>query len=197
VLLDEPVGIAPDDEPLGIVDEGPAHAPEPEIELEADTGLEDGGPLSAAEPTDLVDFEDGTAAAGPSGSEPDLELVTDFEEEKPTPPSWSDILQDCLFLARAKGALLISPEGKVTAACGDWPSPGVEAIAVRLVPAMERALKGAPTRSVSVPLGPQHLTAWRVPLASGVVTVGFVADAQLKPEVRPTIDAELKRGAPV
>ena len=195
-LTDEPLGVAADDEPIGIVDETPPRRPEPEIELEVDTG-EDAGPLlSAAGSADLVDFDEGTDAADQSGAEPDLELVGDFEEEKPTPPSWSDILQDCLFLARAKGALLIGPEGKVSAFCGDWPPPGVEAIAVRLVPAMEKALKGAPTRSVSVPLGAQHLTAWRVPLASGLVTVGFVADGQLKPEVRPTIDAELKRGAP-
>ena len=196
-LSDEPLGVAADDEPIGIVDEPAPRRPEPEIELEVDTGVEDSAPLlSAAGATDLVDFDEGTDAADQAEAEPDLELVGDFEEEKPTPPSWSDILQDCLFLARAKGALLIGPEGKVSAFCGDWPPPGVEAIAVRLVPAMEKALKGAPTRSVSVPLGAQHLTAWRVPLASGLVTVGFVADGQLKPEVRPTIDAELKRGAP-
>jgi hypothetical protein len=197
-LADEPLDIAADDEPIGIVDEPTPRRPEPEIELEADTDATDASPLlSAHGSADLVDFDDGTDRAAQSEAEPDLELVGDFEEdEKPTPPSWSDILQDCLFLARAKGALLISPEGKVTAFCGDWPPPGVEAIAVRLVPAMEKALKGAPTRSVSVPLGAQHLTAWRVPLSSGLVTVGFVAEGQLKPEVRPTIDAELKRGAP-
>jgi hypothetical protein len=196
-LSEEPLGVAPDDEPIGIVEEPAPHRPEPEIELEVDTGAEDSAPLlSAGGATDLVDFEEGTEAADRAEPEPDLELVGDFEEEKPAPPSWSEILQDCLFLARAKGALLISPDGKVSAFCGDWPPPGVEAIAVRLVPAMEKALKGAPTRSVSVPLGAQHLTAWRVPLTSGLVTVGFVADGQLKPEVRPTIDAELKRGAP-
>ncbi len=196
-LADEPLGAAANDEPIGIVDEPPRRRPEPEIELEVDTGVEDAAPaLSEAGSNDLVDFDEGTDAAAQPESEPDLELVGDFEEEKPAPPSWSDILQDCLFLARAKGALLISPEGAVAAFCGDWPPPGVEAIAVRLVPAMEKALKGAPTRSVSVPLGAQHLTAWRVPLTSGLVTVGFVAEGQLKPEVRPTIDAELKRGAP-
>jgi hypothetical protein len=204
-LGDEPLGITGDDEPIGIVDETPRRRPEPEIELEVD-GVDDAPPLlSEAGSNDLVDFDEGTDTAAPPESEPDLELVGDFEEEKPAPPSWSEILQDCLFLARAKGALLISPEGTVTAFCGEWPvregekttaAERVEAIAVRLVPAMEKALKGAPTRSVSVPLGAQHLTAWRVPLSSGLVTVGFVAEGQLKPEVRPTIDAELKRGAP-
>jgi hypothetical protein len=133
--------------------------------------------------------------------EPELELVADLEsamaEEPPpppAPPSWTEILQDCLFLARAQGGLLINPQGQVVASSGEWPPPGVEAIAVRLVPAMDKALKDAPTRSVSVPLSGKHLTAWRVPVEGGLLTVGFVADAPLKPEVRPSIDAELKSG---
>jgi hypothetical protein len=206
-LADEPLDIPDDDEPIGIVEEPAPRRREPEIELDVDTGVDDAPPpsLTAAGASVLEDFEEETDRASRQEAEPDLELVGDFEEDKPTPPSWSDILQDCLFLARAKGAVLISPEGKVTAFCGDWPiregektsaAERVDAIALRLVPAMDKALKGAPTRSVSVPLGAQHLTAWRVPLASGLVTVGFVAEGQLKPEVRPTIDAELKRGAP-
>jgi hypothetical protein len=203
---DEPLGIIPDDDPVGVAPEPPTAPPlrrpppppplpEPEQEFE----LEDDGAPPAAEPPEL-DFDEepiGEEADSSAQSEPELEMVTDFEDEKPpAPPSWSEILQDCLFLARAKGALLIDADGNVTASCGDWPAPGANAISVRLVPAMEKALKNAPTRSVSVPLGAQHLTAWRVPLAFGLVTVGFVADAPLKPEVRPTIDAELKRGAP-
>jgi len=163
--------------------------PESDIELEPDMGSEEPPVPAASGPTEL-DFAE-SAVPKP---EPELELVADFEEEKPAPPSWSEILQDCLFLARSKGALLISPAGQVAASCGDWPPPGVDAIATRLVPAMEKALKNAPARSVSVPLGGQHLTAWRVPLSRGLITVGFVAEAPLKPEVRPTIDAELKRG---
>ncbi len=173
-------------------EESEAAPPEPEsdTELEPDTRAEERHVPAPSEPPEL-DFPE--AAAAPR-SEPELELVADFEEEKPAPPSWSEILQDCLFLARSRGALLISPAGQVAASCGEWPPPGVDAIAARLVPAMEKALKNAPARSVSVPLGGQHLTAWRVPLSRGLVTVGFVAEAPLKPEVRPTIDAELKRG---
>src|SRR5262249_22607096 len=108
--------------------------------------------------------------------------------------TWDVILQDCLYLARAAGALLIDSAGQVMTSCGDWPSPGVESIANRLVPAMEKALLTAPTRSVSVPIGKQHLTAWRVPMPDGLITIGFVAEAPLKAEVRPAIDAEVKRG---
>ena len=60
---------------------------------------------------------------------------------------------------------------------------------------MERTLKDAPTRSVSAPVGGQHLTAWRVPLAEGLVTAAFIADPPLRSEVRSAIDAEIHRGA--
>jgi hypothetical protein len=169
------------------------HVPPPVFELETER-----------EP-DLPDLEadPGTAPAAPPAheAEPELELVADLEsamaEEPPlppAPPTWTEILQDCLFLARAGGALLINLQGQIAASCGDWPPPGVEAIAARLVPAMDKALKDAPTRSVSVPLSGKHLTAWRVPVEGGLLTVGFIADAPLKPEVRPSIDGELKRG---
>ncbi|HSB62189.1 MAG TPA: hypothetical protein VLI67_10745 [Vicinamibacteria bacterium] len=176
---------------MGVIEdaEAPAarrHEAASEIEPDAQES-----PL-AATGSEEIDFDE----PGEGRGEPELELVTDFDEEKPAAPSWADILQDCLFLARAKGALLIGTQGRVTESCGDWPPPGVEAIGARLVPAMEKALKNAPGRAVSVPLGTLHLTAWRVPLPSGVVTVGFVADAPLRAEVRPTIDAELKRGEP-
>jgi hypothetical protein len=156
---------------------------------------------------DLPDLEPDaeTAPSAPPApeaeAEPELELVADLEsamaEEPPlppAPPTWTEILQDCLFLARAGGALLINVQGQIAASCGDWPPPGVEAISARLVPAMDKALKDAPTRSVSVPLSGKHLTAWRVPVEGGLLTVGFIADAPLKPEVRPSIDGELKRG---
>jgi hypothetical protein len=171
------------------------HVPPPVFELETER-----------EP-DLPDLEGETEMA-PSAPpahepEPELELVADLEsamaEEPPlppAPPTWTEILQDCLFLARAGGALLINVQGQIAASCGEWPPPGVEAIAARLVPAMDKALKDAPTRSVSVPLSGKHLTAWRVPVEGGLLTVGFIADAPLKPEVRPSVDGELKRGQP-
>jgi hypothetical protein len=152
---------------------------------------------------DLPDLEPEPLGSSPAAreGEPELELVADLDsamaEEPPPPPlppSWTEILQDCLFLARAKGALLIDLQGQIAASCGEWPAPGVEAIATRLVPAMDKALKDAPTRSVSVPLSGRHLTAWRVPVEGGLLTVAFVAEAPLKPEVRPSIDGELKRG---
>jgi hypothetical protein len=110
--------------------------------------------------------------------------------------SWPEVTRSVMALAEAKGALLITSEGRVIAVAGDWPPPGADAIASRLVPAMDKALKDAPTRSVSVPLGGLHLTAWRVPTdPGGLMTVGFVADAPLRPDLRPSIDAELRKGS--
>jgi hypothetical protein len=111
------------------------------------------------------------------------------------PMTWPEIVAVCLSLAEAKGALIINPDGHVVAVSGDWPPPGAEAIAARLVPAMDKALKDAPTRSVSVPLGGLHLTAWRAPMAQGLVTVGFVADTPLRPDLRSSIDATVKKGS--
>jgi hypothetical protein len=131
------------------------------------------------------------------------EIEEDAETDEPSasleatvggPLTWQEIVAACLSLAEAKGALLINPEGHVVAVSGDWPSPGAESIAARLVPAMDKALKDAPTRSVSVPLGGLHLTAWRAPMSQGLVTVGFVADAPLRPDLRPAIDATLRKG---
>ena len=129
--------------------------------------------------------------------EEDMEPEDRAEEadsEAAVPLTWSEIVSSCQALAEGKGALLINPEGRVVAVSGDWPSPGAEAIASRLVPAMDKALKDAPTRSVSVPLGGLHLTAWRAPMTNGLMTIGFVADAPLRPDLRPPIDATLKKG---
>jgi hypothetical protein len=122
------------------------------------------------------------------------EPMAAIESAVAAPITWPEIVATCLSLAEAKGALVINPEGRVVAVSGDWPAPGAEAIAARLVPAMDKALKDAPTRSVSVPLGGLHLTAWRAPMAQGLVTVGFVADAPLRPDLRPGIDATVRQG---
>jgi hypothetical protein len=164
--------------------------PEPEetdiaVETEAEAGPE---PAAAADME--IDFE--AAARAAAEAVPDVEA----EVEAEPPPTWADILQDCLYLARASGALLIDAQGEVAASSGEWPAPGVEHIAARLVPAMDKALKQAPHRSVSVPIGNLHLTAWRVHGSDTMVTVGFVAEAPLKAEVRPAIDAEVRRGLP-
>jgi hypothetical protein len=113
----------------------------------------------------------------------------------PAPPSWDDIVETCLGLAQASGAMLVDPSGQVFAARGEWPDPGADAIAAKLVSTMERTLRDAPTRSISAPLMGRHLTAWRIPLAEGLVTAAFIGNAPVRAEARPAIDTEIHRGA--
>jgi len=175
----------------------PPPRPEPEVTLEQEESTDE---QEIEVPTGDVDVDfEAEAAAAAAAAVAEIESQeaegVPLVEAQAAPPTWDEILQDCLYLARAAGALLIDGAGQVMTSCGDWPAPGVESIANRLVPAMEKALLTAPTRSVSVPIGKQHLTAWRVPMGDNLLTVGFVADAPLKAEVRPAIDAEVKRGA--
>ena len=115
--------------------------------------------------------------------------------EEPAPPSWDEIVETCKELAQANGAMLVDPAGQVFAARGDWPAPGPDAIATKLVTMMAKTLKDAPTRSISAPLMGMHLTAWRVPLSEGLVTAAFIGAAPVRAEARPAIDAEIHRGA--
>ena len=175
--------------PAAPVSEVPPAAPMPVASappLPAQAALPEGEPDTGPVQEEVEEIEEGTAAEDQAEEAEDYEAVV--------PLTWSEIISSCQALAEGKGALLIAPEGRVIAVSGDWPSPGAEAIAARLVPAMDKALKDAPTRSVSVPLGGLHLTAWRAPMASGLMTIGFVADAPLRPDLRPAIDATLKKG---
>ena len=136
--------------------------------------------------------------AAPSPFEVELdesETPAEGDYGAPAPPSWDDIVETCLGLAQASGAMLVDPSGQVFAARGIWPEPGPDAIAAKLVSTMERTLRDAPTRSISAPLMGKHLTAWRVPLAEGLVTAAFIGDAPMRAEARPAIDTEIHRGA--
>jgi hypothetical protein len=110
-------------------------------------------------------------------------------------PSWGDVVEGCMSLAHARGALLADATGELVAARGEWPDPGADAIASRLVAMMDRTLKDAPTRSVSAPVGGLHLTAWRVPVGDRLLTAAFIADSPVRAETRPSIDLEVQRGA--
>jgi hypothetical protein len=114
--------------------------------------------------------------------------------EVPAGASWDDVVVACLDVSNARGAMLIDPAGQVFAARGDWPDPGPDAIAAKLVSTLNRTLKDAPTRSISAPLMGKQLTAWRVPLADGLVTAAFIGDSPVRAEARPAIDAEIHRG---
>jgi len=148
---------------------GPSEAPEPWAEEENPLDAEIEAAVGSPSPEDLI--------------------------EVPAPPSWDDVADTCLGLAGARGAMLVEASGQVVSARGDWPNPGPEAIAARLVAMMERALRDAPTRSVSAPLAGQHLTAWRVPLGDTMLTAVFVGDAPVKADARTPIDEEIRQAA--
>jgi hypothetical protein len=201
---DEPVGEAPPApdavfDPLAGVGE-PSAVEEPQ----ADEGMPD---LEVEEPSvspeELVGAPEAPALedlpeaeAGPSPFDVELdEAPAEEVVEVATPPSWDDVVVACLGLSQARGAMLVDPAGQVVAARGEWPEPGPDAIAAKLVATMERTLKDAPTRSISAPLMGRHLTAWRVPLPQGLVTAAFIGDSPVRAEARPAIDAEIHNAA--
>jgi hypothetical protein len=202
-------GKAPPDDAL--VPE-PASPPEPwEVEPDGEGAAPGGDALSALtdgtpEPT-LEELED------PADSVSSEDLVSGWGDEEPsvgeleaselepkvapddlsTPPSWDDLADACLVAARAHGIMIVDPTGQVVTARGQWPEPGPEAIGRRLVAMMEKTLADAPTRSVSAPLAGEHLTAWRVPVAEGYLTVVFMAESTLDNEARGAVDGEVHR----
>lgn len=184
---------ASSDEPT-LNEEGVAHEDDALAELGAPplpSELDDlGAPESGVSPEDLLSEE----PAAPEWSDPgalEAEMVGGEEEpqeEVPATSPWDQVADSCLALAPANGAMLVDPAGQVLTSRGDWPEPGPQAIAGRLVSMMEKKLRAAPTRSVSAPLAGQHLTAWRVAATDGFLTVVFMADAPLKADIRPAID---------
>ena len=147
-----------------------------------DSGESDASPLDQLTEPESSPFDDGL-------------LDAPGVDEEPASPSWDEIVETCRGVASAKGAMLVDPAGQVFAARGDWPAPGPDAIATKLVTMMAKTLKDAPTRSIAAPLMGMHLTAWRVPLSEGLVTVAFIGAAPVRAEARPAIDAEIHTGA--
>jgi hypothetical protein len=182
----------PDEEPAPGRDEI-FSTEEPEIEVEG----ENVSPEEMVGSSEPPAFDDPAPDAFSTEASPfDVEIDEADEPQKAEGAvSWDAVVDSCRELAQAGGAMLADPLGQVFAVRGDWPEPGPGAIAGKLVAMMNRTLKDAPTRSISAPLMGKHLTAWRVPLEEGLVTVAFVGDAPVRAESRPAIDTEIHRGA--
>jgi len=191
--------LASPDEPAPYEPPEPVAPPEPElpdvaIDVEADgedalspeamvgEAEPEGSPLDQLTEPDDSPFDDALLDAPP------------VAEEEPPTPSWDDVVESCRNLAAAGGAMLIDPAGQVFAARGDWPAPGPDQIAGKLVAMMAKTLKDAPTRSISAPLMGKHLTAWRVPISEGLMTVAFIGAAPVRADARPAIDQEILSG---
>jgi hypothetical protein len=169
----------------------------PPVDVE-DAGVSPEEMVGVGEPSPFEELPAEPAYAPPSPfDEEPGEGGSPIEEvyDSPAPASWDEIVDACLGMAQATGAMLVDPAGQVFAARGEWPEPGPDAIAAKLVATMERTLKDAPTRSISAPLQRKHLTAWRVPVAEGLLTVAFIGEAPVRAEARPAIDSEILRGA--
>jgi hypothetical protein len=121
--------------------------------------------------------------------------LTADEEPAPAMPTWDEILRDCQFLARAQAAMLLDGASELLAAVGEWPAGRVEALKTRLIPAIDKAQKANPNEPLSVRLGNAVLTAWRVPVASDLLTVAFLADAPVPYDAFPGVQSTLRRHA--
>jgi hypothetical protein len=180
----------PDEEPLeALADASPFAAPAVDDAVLEDDGLSpeqlvgggsDDSPLDELAGTEASPFDD-AVLDGPAADEP-------------AGPSWDEVVESCRIVAQATASMLIDPAGQVFSARGDWPAPGPGAIATKLVSMMEKTLKDAPTRSISAPLMGMHLTAWRVPLNEGLVTIAFLGPTPVRADVRSAIDGEIHRG---
>jgi hypothetical protein len=179
---------------------GPVMEPDPALAAAADEALgvlEDEGagePAPTAPPALSSDFEDDIAevAAAAVGI-----------EEEPTSaepgPTWADILDDAIYLAHARCALVMNGAGQIHESRGDWPKNTLEKVAARLLKGIEQApplSNPEATHFIEIQLGSFWLTGLRVSLAGHQVIVGFLSQAPIKKEARAGVEAEVKRGTP-
>jgi hypothetical protein len=166
------------DEGLGVIDEEAPSLPE-----------------TTLPPSPPSDFEDDIAdvAAAAVG----LEVEAAPAEAA---PSWGDILDDAIYLAHARCALVMDGAGQVYESRGDWPKNTIEKVAARLLKGIETAppLPNADaTQLIEIQLGSFFLTGLRVGLGGRPVIVGFLSQAPIQREARSGVEAEVKRGAPL
>jgi hypothetical protein len=184
------LGVLPDDEVdedavVKAAAEAAESIPEPEAEAEppaiADSSIEFD--------EDIADV----AAAADETPEPEP------EPPPPPPPSWAELLDDAIYLARARCAVSIDGSGNVQEFRGDWPKNTLDKVAARLLRAMEQAppppSPGA-SQFVEIQLGSFWLTGLKVGAGAKAAVVGFLSQAPIKREVRPGIEAEVRRAIP-
>ena len=115
----------------GAVAASPRFAFAIESERKLDTSYPDGGYEGCSEKTDCKQCTSELQRCLCEGGDE----ASDEEElfDGPPQPSWGDIIERCMALAHARGALLADPSGALVAVRGEWPDPGPDAIASRLV----------------------------------------------------------------
>jgi hypothetical protein len=185
---------APEEDTLGVLDEEEAEAPAAEPDFPEPAYEEAPAPEPVLAEASLEFDEDiADAAAAAVGA----------AEEPPPPepaPTWAEILDDAIYLAHARCALVMDSTGLVHESRGDWPKNTLDKVAARLLRGIEQA--PAPpspdaTQLIEIQLGSFFLTGLRAVLQGSPVVVGFLSQAPVKREVRPGLEAEVKRGTPL
>lgn len=174
----------PGDEQLGVIDDDEAKAHEAAAEPKAPTESsmefdEDIAEIAAA----AVPEHDEGATAEPAAHA----------------PTWAEILDDAIYLAHARCALVMDGAGQIRESRGDWPKNTLDKVAARLLRGIEQTPAASPeaTQIIEIQLGSFWLTGVKVILGGNPAIVGFLSPAPIKREVRPGIEAEAKRGTPL
>jgi hypothetical protein len=191
-VFDMDEGGLPEEETLGVLDDEPAPPSAP-----ATPDFPDEAPFAdAAEEASLpepsLEFDEDIAEAAAA--------AVGAPEEPPPAPTWAEILDDAIYLAHARCALVMDATGLVHESRGDWPKNTLDKVAARLMRGIEQA--PAPpgpdaTQLIEIQLGSFFLTGLRAVLQGSPVVVGFLSQAPVKREVRPGLEAEVKRGTPL
>jgi len=71
----------------------------------------------------------------------------------------------------------------------------VAAVAGKLQPIVEKKHLEAPGMPIPLRLGNRVLTAWRVAIGEGMLTVALLGDAAPPPAIRSEVDSQLRSGA--
>ncbi|HVQ30217.1 MAG TPA: hypothetical protein VMV21_11585, partial [Vicinamibacteria bacterium] len=162
-------------------------APEPEPKPE---------PLAPAESS--MEFDEDMAEIAAGAPLEEAEAVEPAPAAEPS-PTWAEILDDAIYLAHARCALVMDGTGQIRESRGDWPKNTLDKVAARLLRGIEQTPVVSPeaTQIIEIQLGSFWLTGLKVVLGGNPAIVGFLSPAPIKREVRPGIEAEAKRGTPL
>jgi len=175
-------------------------APEPEPEALPQVLPLGGLNAEPAEPEIEVDIHARQEPESPDEAEDMIEqLVAEVEEEDEAsaPPSWSQVLEDCVAVSQGRAGIILDADGNILQASEQLPKNKLDAVAARLMQVMEEVPgdERVPiaSRSVAIQLGAFWLTGLRVPLGRRHVTVGLLAQLQLETDVLPALEATVRR----
>ena len=112
-----------------------------------------------------------------------------------TGPAVADDIVETASVSRRREARCCRPVRPGSRGRAGWPSPAGRDRGEAPCPRWRGRSRDAPRARSPRPYGEGHLTAWRVPLAEGLVTAAFIGDAPRRSEARPAIETEIHRGA--